>query len=320
MNPSIEGYLDALLEGASDDEVQTMAEQTAAVADLVAGNGQLRSALADTAVTPRARRAVTDELLRQRVSDLTRRAVGYAVFAAPGPEVVETLSSVALEVSRAAAGHRGEPSLLGRAASRRRIGGYATALDEVLSAGDLEETEDALFRFARTVEATAPLRNALTNPDLPTSVRRQVVGDLVAEKVTPTTLRLIDYVVSAGRPRDIVGTLDWLVDQTAAARGWRVARIRAARDIDEAQQDRLSESLGAMAGAPVDLEVTIDPELIGGAVVQIGDLQVDASARGRLERLREHLQPGGWQETKVGAPHRGARAEPDGSGPEGARG
>jgi F-type H+-transporting ATPase subunit delta len=320
VNPSIEGYLDALLEGASDDEVRAMAEQTAAVADLVSGNRQLRSALTDTAITPRARRAVTDELLRDRVSDLTRRAVGYGVFAAPAPEVVEVLSWVALEVSRAAAGRRDEPLLLGRTASRRRIGGYASALNEELSAGDLEEMEDALFRFARTVEATAPLRNALTNPDLPSSLRRQVVGDLIAQKVSPATLRLIDYVVSAGRPRDIVGTLEWLVDETAAARGWRVARVKSARDIDEAQQRRLSESLGRVAGAPVDLEVTIDPELIGGAVVQIGDLQVDASARGRLERLREHLQPGGWDESRVGAPHRGARAEPDGSGPEGARG
>ncbi len=320
MNPSIEGYLDALVEGASDDEVRAMAEQTAAVAALVSGNRQLRSALTDTAITPRARRAVTDDLLQQRVSDLTRRAVGYAVFAAPAPEVVETLSWMALEVSRAASGPRGAPSLLGRAASRRRIGGYATALDEELSAGDLEEMEDALFRFARTVEATTPLRNALTNSDLPSGLRREVVGDLIGEKVAPATLRLVDYVVSAGRPRDIVGTLEWLVDQTAAARGWRVARVKAARDIDEAQQRRLSESLGRVAGAPVDLEVTIDPELIGGAVVQIGDLQVDASARGRLERLREHLQPGGWEESKVGAPNRGARAEPDGSGPEGARG
>ena len=50
MNPSIEGYLDALLEGANDDEVRAMAEQTVAVAGLVLGNRQLRSALTDTAM------------------------------------------------------------------------------------------------------------------------------------------------------------------------------------------------------------------------------------------------------------------------------
>jgi F-type H+-transporting ATPase subunit delta len=105
---------------------------------------------------------------------------------------------------------------------------------------------------------------------------------------------LIRYVVVGGRARDIVGTLDWLVEQTAKARGWRIARVRAAAPIDEAQRGELSDSLTSLAGAPVELQIVIDEALLSGAVIQIGDLQVDATARGRIDALREHLMPGGW--------------------------
>jgi F-type H+-transporting ATPase subunit delta len=108
---------------------------------------------------------------------------------------------------------------------------------------------------------------------------------------------LIRYVVVGGRARDIVGTLDWLVEQTAKARGWRIARVRSAAAIDEAQRGELSDSLSGLAGAPVELQVVIDEALLSGAVIQIGDLQVDASARGRIDALREHLMPGGWEDS-----------------------
>lgn len=320
MNPAIQGYVDALLEAADAEQTRRMAEDATAVVRLVAENRQLRAALTDTSIAPPARRAVMDELLEDRVSNLARRAVAFAASAAAAPEVPPAISWVAMEASRAVEGDRAHGPHLGRTASRQRVGGFTTAIEEELSVGELEEIEDALFRFARTVDATPALRDALTSQDLPVAVRQEVVDDLIAQKVGRPTLRLVDYVVRAGRPRDLVGTLDWLVDQTAAARGWRVARVRAARELDENQRTQLAESLSRLSGAPVDLEVTIDPGLIGGAVIHIGDLQVDASARGRLEQLREHLLPGGWEESTVGAPHRGAQSEPGDEGSKGARG
>jgi F-type H+-transporting ATPase subunit delta len=97
-----------------------------------------------------------------------------------------------------------------------------------------------------------------------------------------------------------VGTLDWLVEQTAAARGWRVARVRAARDLETDQRDQLAGALATLTGSPVELQVTVNGELLAGAQVEIGDLLIDATARGRLERLAEHLRPGGWEDQGFG--------------------
>jgi F-type H+-transporting ATPase subunit delta len=116
-----------------------------------------------------------------------------------------------------------------------------------------------------------------------------VVGDLLGDKVNPATIRLAAYAVKGGRARDIVGTLDALVAAAARARGWRVARVVSADEVADAQRRGLSEALARLTGSPVELQVTVDPNLLGGVVVQVGDLLVDGSARHRLDELEEHL-------------------------------
>ena len=174
-----------------------------------------------------------------------------------------------------------------------RIGGYATAVFEEATTTELEEVEDQLFRFARIVAANPELMAELTDRDVPVELRLAVVTELLSGKVEAATERLVRFVVVGGRPRDFVGALDWLVERTAAARGWRVARVRAAEELGEPQRDQLAQALSRLSGNPVELQVTLDPDLLGGVVVNIGDLQVDATARGRLDRLREELLPAG---------------------------
>ena len=170
------------------------------------------------------------------------------------------------------------------------MSGYAAAVFETVTTAEIEEIEDQLFRFARTVESNRKLRSALGNRDLPVAVRQQVIADLMGDKVLPATRRLAAYAVRGGRARDIVSTLDALVEDAARARGWRVARVHSADQVDEAQRQSLGEALGRLTGGPVELQLTLEPELLGGVVVQVGDLLVDSSTRHRLDELKEHLQ------------------------------
>jgi hypothetical protein len=55
----------------------------------------------------------------------------------------------------------------------------------------------------------------------------------------------------------------------------------------------------------------VDPRLLAGVDVEIGDLRLDATARGRLERLREHMVAGGWQDLGFGPAGRSAAASED---------
>ena len=295
MNPALQGYLAAMEESLdAAGGLAGAAAEMLAVADLVDGNAQLMLALDDGSVPVASRRAVLDHLLEGRVRPEVRGLVHQAVTVVPASELTASFHWLASRLAHAASRSTAtaEPDLeevLGRMGSRHRVSGYAAAVFETVTVAEIEEIEDQLFRFARTVESTRRLRAALGDRDLPVTVRQQVIAQLLGTQVLPATQRLAAYAVRGGRARDIVSTLDALVEDAARARGWRVARVQAATEVGEAQQRELSEALGQLAGNPVDLQMSIDPELLGGVVVQVGDLLVDSSTRHRLDELKEHL-------------------------------
>ena len=296
MNAALQGYLAALEEGlAASGRLRQAASELRAVAELVDANNELTLALNDGSVPTAARRAVLDDLLEGKVLPEVRRLVHQAVTVVPASEVeasfhwLATQLAVAAERDPADADRRDELVMLGRLASRHRVAGYAAAVFEGVTTPELEEIEDQLFRFARTVEGNRALRSALGDRDLPVPVRQQVIADLLGDQVLEATKRLAAFAVRGGRARDIVTTLDALVEDAAHARGWRVARVRSADQVDDTRRQSLGEALGRLTGGPVELQVTVDPQLLGGVVVQVGDLLVDGSTRHRLDELKEHL-------------------------------
>jgi len=301
VNPTLRGYSACVVERAEPASLGAIAADLEAIEQLVLSNPPLRAALSDTAVPGRARRGVLLDLLEGKVAPEARRLAAFAAMVVAAPEVPGALAWVATRVRYAAEGRSIEEPPLSLLQARRRVGGYATALYEDMSTAELESLEDDLFRFARIVAATPPLRGVLTDRDLDLASRQGLVTDLLGGKVPVTSVALVRYAVAGGRARDIVGTLDYLVEQTAQARGWRIAHVRAAAPVDEDQQVQLSESLRSLTGTPVELQVEVDESLLSGVRIRIGDLQVDATARGRIDALREHLMPAGWQPTELGA-------------------
>ncbi|MHB1710791.1 MAG: ATP synthase F1 subunit delta [Acidimicrobiales bacterium] len=295
MNPALQGYLGAISEElASAGALDVAAAELSAVASLVDGSNELTVAIDDGSVPAASRRAVIDDLLDGKVRPEVCRLVNRAIMVIPAAEVTAGMHWLAHQMVAAAARTADgwvdeDVPILGRLASRNRVAGYAAAVFEGLEISDIEEIEDQLFRFARTVESNLSLRRALGNRDLPAPLRQQVVGDLLGGKVTAPTMRLAAYAVRGGRARDIVGTLDALVEAAARARGWRMARVMSADEVGDGQRRRLADVLARLTGSPVELQVSVDPTLLGGVVVQVGDLLIDGSARHRLDQLQGHL-------------------------------
>ena len=182
-----------------------------------------------------------------------------------------------------------EEPLFGRVGARHLASGYATAVfEDIAAVSELEEIEDQLFRFARTVDSNEGLRRALADSSRPVSDRRNLVSDLLDGKVNPVTVRLA-WSAMLSRSRDPSGALDWMAERVAEARGWRVARVSTARDLETSERTDLARALEELTGNPVELLVTEDARLLGGAVITVGNLLVDASAQHRLEQLYEQL-------------------------------
>ncbi len=309
MNPSIQGYAAAVLAALDNEARATVASELGALDLALLSNGDLRAAMTDTSISGASRREVLSALLANKVSEPTVRIGGYAAFASHAQDVPAAISSLAHRARLTAEDGGFEEHPLSATGARQRVAGYAVAIFEELSTKDLDEIEDELFRFARTVEGNAELRGVLQDRDVPVAARQALIHRLLEGKVsapkpgiigyvislfthrehTAPTVSLLDYVVAGGRSRDVVGTIDYLVEQTAAARGWRVAKVRTAKELDAAQREQLIASMSAVAGNPVELQVTEDASLLGGVRVEVGDLLVDATAKHRLDQLREHL-------------------------------
>ena len=171
-----------------------------------------------------------------------------------------------------------------------RIDSYAEALLVVASnEQQLEDVADELFRFARVLEGSDELRDALTDAHLPAARRQQIVEDLLSGKASDVTVALISMVVGVGRGRDLPAIIDRLVEVSARHNQRSVAEIRSAIELTDDQRARLGAALERATGGPVEVKVIVDPTVLGGLVAQIGDTVIDGSVRHRLSQLRESI-------------------------------
>jgi F-type H+-transporting ATPase subunit delta len=171
-----------------------------------------------------------------------------------------------------------------------RIDAYAGALFEVARAeGNLDEVEDELFRFARNLEGSDALRNALTDELVPADRRQAIVEDLLGGKASPTTTQLVSFVVGSGRGRDLPAIIGKLVERAAGEKQRAVAEVRSAIPLDDDQKHRLAAALANATGKQVEVKVIVDPSVLGGIVATVGDQVIDGTVRTRLDQLKSLL-------------------------------
>ena len=169
-----------------------------------------------------------------------------------------------------------------------RVDAYASAMLTVAQAeGVVERVEDELFKVARTVEGSDPLRSTLTDPAIPVERRAGVVDELLGKRALALTTAITSFIVGAGRAHDLPAIVDAFVARAAEARAEAVAEVRTAYPLDADQQARLADALGRATGKRVTVKVIIDPTVLGGIVARVGDTVIDGSVRSRLEQLRE---------------------------------
>ena len=153
----------------------------------------------------------------------------------------------------------------------------------------LDDVEDELFRFGRIVAAEPELYAALASPALPPDRKRSLLDALLEGKASAAARRLIAQAVIYSRGRNLEVNLSEYARLTAEWRQRLIALVRVAAELSSAQRERLSAALTAIYGAGVHLNVVIDPEVVGGVSVQIGDEFIDGSVASQLAALRRRL-------------------------------
>ncbi len=178
------------------------------------------------------------------------------------------------------------PSDMADAMERLAVEAYAIAAEE---ARQLDDLEDELFRFSRVVAREPELRAALTEPVLPEERKRDLLNALLGGKVTLVALRLITEMSLHPRGRSLVASLEMCTRIAAERRQRLIAVVRTATEPTAQQRRRLAEALAAIYGHEVYINVVIDPAVIGGLTIQVGDELIDASMVSRLVAVRRKL-------------------------------
>jgi len=153
----------------------------------------------------------------------------------------------------------------------------------------LDDLEDGLFRFGRVVAANPDLRAALADPALPERGKRELLATLLEGRVTAVTLRLIGQMVAHPRGRPLIVALGLCADIAARRREQLIAVVHSAAELSASQRRRLAQALARTYGHDVHLDVVIDPSVVGGISVQIGDELIDGTAASRLAAVRRKL-------------------------------
>jgi F-type H+-transporting ATPase subunit delta len=160
------------------------------------------------------------------------------------------------------------------------------ALRAAEAAGELDDVEDELFRFARLLGREPALRAALTDPGLPEDRKSAVLRELLGGRARATTVQLVEVAVTRPRARSLEAALDELAELAAQRRSRYVAQVRVARPLEPQQETRLVASLERLYGRKIQLQVDVDPSVLGGISVRVGDEVLDGTVQRNLGDVR----------------------------------
>src|SRR3954469_1586965 len=247
-------------------DLERVADTLFEVVTLLADEGAVRRALSDPAIETDAKVGFVDTLFRERLDDTSLELVRETArlrWSSPR-DVVDAIEALAVE----------------------------TALQRAEADGVLDEVEDELFRFERIMDSQHELRAALTDRNLPAGRKTDLLHRLLDDKVADVTLALILRAVLLPRGRTVERVLDEFIELAAKRRERLIARVTSAVSLSDDQQSALAEALKREFDRDIRLQLVVDPEIICGLTVRIGDELIDGSVLRHLGAAHRRLTGG----------------------------
>lgn len=248
--------LDALTDSTSVDAVR-LADELAAVTALLHREVGLRRVLTDPAQAGEAKASLVQRLLGGQISGTAEDLVSGLVRSrwSQSRDLVDALEELA------------------------NIADFTAAQ----RAGALDDVEDELFRFARIISSNTELRAALTSQAATASAKKELLNRLLGGRANAITVRLVTRLVIAPRGRSLEAGLESLARLAADRRNRMVAVVTSAVPLSDRQKQRLGAALAKLYGREMHLNLDVDPAVIGGIRVQVGDEVINGSLADRLE-------------------------------------
>lgn len=165
---------------------------------------------------------------------------------------------------------------------------YANSLMQLArEQGAVEQVREDMRLAAETCAASNELRVLLKSPVIKADKKQRVLGRVFGGRIGPITGRFVDILVRKGREVLLPEIAEAFANVYNQAHGILVAEVRSAVPLSPGAMQRVQQLVaGRYPGKNITLNTTVEPALIGGVVVRVGDEQVDASVSRRLGDLR----------------------------------
>jgi F-type H+-transporting ATPase subunit delta len=177
-------------------------------------------------------------------------------------------------------------------------GRYAAALYEIASEEQVlpkyknmvDMVEGELKAIAQVIEDNSDLQKLLYHPQITPAAKKELLVNLFEGKVSDVTGNFLALLVDRRRETYFADIVAEFIALANAGRNILAAQIASAVELNDKEKGELNQILGSLAGKKVQTSFTVDPSIIGGVVVRMGDKIIDGSVKTRLASLKERLK------------------------------
>lgn len=168
---------------------------------------------------------------------------------------------------------------------------YAKSLiDLAQEQGNLEAVKNDMEQFVAVLYANKELQAVLKNPIMKQDKKRNILDALFDKRIHPSIIAFFHIMVRKGRAGILYATAREFIREYNEVKSIVHATVVSATTLSTKNLDALRKVIAGEINAEVVLQNRVDPSLIGGFVVNVGDKQIDASISGKLNKLRRHFE------------------------------
>jgi len=168
---------------------------------------------------------------------------------------------------------------------------YAKALFELAAAQQIApQVEKQLKLIVEAMKQDQDIEKFLSLPSVEVSKKSEVLKAALGDKVSELVLHTLELLIIRGRQDIISFVYDAYIKIAGEALGQAYATVYTAKSLSEAELAEVTASFGQLVGKKIIAEQIVEPSLLGGVQVRIGDRLYDGSLSGKLERLQKSLK------------------------------
>ncbi len=176
--------------------------------------------------------------------------------------------------------------MLENAVARR----YAQAFFAIAREKDLvDKLESELEIVVSAINGTDELKKVMDHQLVSPEEKKAIIEKIFSQEVSELTVNLLDVVIEKYRATYIPAIYDEFVTYANELRNMADAQVKTAVELSDADLEAIKTKLSAATGKTIRLQSDVDPSLIGGVMVRIGDKVIDGSIASKLTKLKDNL-------------------------------